>query len=178
MTPAYTIINEDISDDKEPVLYIQRYKYPNRVYQVIRKTYDEGSEGKFIPNPIYQTKYWSVHFTLLEEYHFDPDEPDVTEVFAIIYRDEDNPPIDDPEGEREIGDPCLLITYSHSNKIYLCEYTGIYGDDIENYSEQDEKAFGEIAEPTLQTAIKKGVRLLDQLIKNSLLLQEDNPERL
>ena len=163
----YTVVNEDISDDKELFLYIQRYKYPSRVYQVIRKAYDEQSEGEFIPNPIYDTKYWPVCNMLLEEYHFDPDIP--AEVFAVIYRDEEHLPGDNPEVKSKAGDPCVLITYDHIDKNYLCENTGIYGNDIEDYNEQDEEALGKIVESTLRAAIDKSVALLDRLIENSLM---------
>jgi DNA polymerase III epsilon subunit-like protein len=164
---SYTIENVDISDDEDPILYIQRYKYPKRTYRVIRKEWDEEVEGEFIPDPDYSESYWSVDILLLAEYD---SEDESTEIFASIDRDEEHPPLDDPEEVKsQNNDACFHVVYDPEDQRYKCEVTGIYGDDVEgaNVNEQDEQAYDLIAEPTLQAAINLGVALLDNLIENS-----------
>ena len=116
------IVNVDISDDKEPTLYIQRYIYPERTYQVIRKSWDEKTEDPFIPDPAYEEKYWHAHTFLLSEY--DPDEEDLLEVFTLIYLDSENPPTDDPN-EGNNAEPYLNIVYDPDAHVYRCEPTFI-----------------------------------------------------
>ena len=166
MSP-YTVENVDITDDKEPYLYIQRYKYPKRTYRVVRKEWDEDVEGEFIPNPDYSESYWWIDFLLLAEY--DP-EDEFTEIFASVDRDEEHPPSDECGGVKsQNSDACFHVVYDPDDKRYKCEVTGNYGNDIENVDvdEQDEQAFEQIAEQTLQAAINRGVALLDNLIENS-----------
>jgi hypothetical protein len=164
-TILYGVVNVDISDDIEPILYIHRYVYPKRVYQVIRKEWDEDTEGEFEPDPEYDTKSWSVSSVLLHEY--DP-EDEGKDVFAIVYRDEENPPMNSPdEINQKQADPCFLVTYDPEDKRYKCELWG-FGEDVTKAKEQDEDAFEQIAAQTLRTAIDQGVALLDRLIENSV----------
>ena len=167
----YTVLNEDVSDDKEPFLYIQRYEYPKRIYQVIRKQWDEETEGEFEPNPEYETKYWQVSFLLLDDRE-PPDETDdyddsETEVFAVVYRDEENPPVDDPDEIEQNNDPCFLVVYDPKRKLYLCESTGCFGDEVVDFKDEDETALNQVAKPTLRATINAGVALLDCLIEHS-----------
>ena len=162
---SYTIENVDISDNEEPVLYIQRYKYPKRTYRVVRKAWDADTEGEFIPDPAYSESYWHINILLLEE--LDP-EDGFTEIFALVDRDEEHSPLDDPEDVKsQNSDPCFHVVYDPEDQRYKCEVTGIYGDDVEEVNEQDEQAFEQVAEPTLKAAIDRGVALLDNLIENS-----------
>jgi hypothetical protein len=163
----YEVANVDISDDEEPILYIQRYMYPKRVYQVIRKEWDEDTEGEFEQKPEYDTKSWTVTSYLLHEY--DP-EDEATYVFAVVYRDEENPPTNSPE-ERSKGqgiDPCFNVIYDPDDECYKCEPSGDYGEDVTSVNEQDEEAFEQIAAPTLRAAIDQGIAFLDRLIDNSV----------
>jgi hypothetical protein len=160
-TILYGVVNVDISDDSKPILYIQRYVYPKRVYQVIRKDWDEDTEGVFEPDPEYSTKSWSISSILSHEY--DP-EDEGTDVFAVVYRDEENPPMNSPEeiNQRQ-ADPCFLVIYDPEKECYKCELWG-YGEDVSKANEQGEQVFEQIAVPTLHAAIDQGVAFLDRLI--------------
>jgi len=157
----------DISDDKEPILYIQRYIYPQRVYQVIRKKWDEDTEGKFEPNPDYKDKFWHVNFLLTQEYCSDDED---TEIFALVYRDEENPPVDTDSQEENSDhvEPCLFIVYDAEDMSYLCEPTSNYGEDIAEFDPHDERAFEEIKVSTLREAIDQSIALLGRLIEHGL----------
>jgi hypothetical protein len=154
--PPYTVLNVDISDDKEPILYIQRYVYPHRTYQVIRKIWEEQTEGPFIPDPAYADKYWSVNLTLTTE--FDPEEDEeLLEVFALIYLDEENPPRDeDSDHQTNKAEPHLNITYDPENKLYRCEPTLTQYESLEV-----------IAEPSLRAAIDRSVEGLESILKRT-----------
>jgi hypothetical protein len=148
---SHFIVNVDYFDDDDPPLYIQRYVYPNRTYQVMRKAWDEEREGVFDPNPDLgeEEKYWNVSILLTSE--FDP-EDEFTEVFALVYLNEENPPVDDPE-ECNDADPQLLITYDHEDSLYKCEAAFV-----------GHESFGEIAEPFLDAAIDRSVEALNRIL--------------
>jgi hypothetical protein len=163
----YTIVNEDISDDSDPTLYIQRYIYPKRAYQVIRKEWDEQMHGAFEPRVEEDhARYWQVSTLLTQDY--DPDSDEMTEVVALIQRDEEYPPVDDPEKINQNVDPCVLVVYDPEDERYKCEPTGVYSQEVTEVNELDEQAFGQVAEPFLEDAINRGVALLDRLIENSV----------
>jgi hypothetical protein len=96
------------------------------VYQVIRKEWDENAEGVFEPDPEYDMKSWVVTSYLLHEY--DPEDED-THVFAVVFRDEDNPPMSSSKelSQRQSIDPCFNVIFDPEDEYYKCETCGDYG---------------------------------------------------
>lgn len=165
-TNGYSIENTDICDDSEPVLYIQRYRYPQRVYRVVSKKAPVREGEEFIADSDDIGRCWHVNFLLTSEY--DP-EDELAEVFALVDRDEEHPPADDPEEvEGQNRDPCFLVIYDKETNLFKYEATGIYGDDIDHVELEEAIVFEKVAEPTLQAAISHGIALLHGLIEKTL----------
>jgi len=160
----YTVLNEAISDDGEIVLYIQRYAYPQRVYQVLRAEWDEETEGEFVPNPAYADKYWGGRALLLGTYD---DDDQLAEVFALVLRDEENQPVDDSAEIASPTDPCFLVGYDPGDELYKCEPTGCYCDEVKRVNKEYEAVLERVAASTLRAVIDQGIAVLDQLIENS-----------
>ena len=152
------IINQDILTDKEPPLLVQRYFYPSRVYQVIRKPTSpdeqfEVSEGIEIdPN-----LFWVVNGIL-----FDESDEEFPKVFAQIFLDEESPPIYDPDDLPDV-DPYAYIEYE----------AGLY-HGRSTYQGYD--AVDEVSAPTLQEAIDQVLTVLDPLISREEAIEKEEKQ--
>jgi hypothetical protein len=140
------IINQDILDDDESPLLVQRYIYPSRIYQVIRKPTSpneqfEVSEGIEIDPDL----FWAVNRILSD----DSDE-EFPEVFAQIFLDEENPPTYDPDDLPD-AEPYAYIEYE----------AGLFHGRL---TYQGYEAVDEVSTTTLQEAIDQVLAILDPLI--------------
>jgi len=148
------IVNEGILDEKEPTIYVQRYIYPQRTYQVHRKPMSEDEEF-ILSDDADNTEHrlWCISTLLTEPY--EPDD-EFFEIVADIYLDEENPPVVNPE-ECSNADPYGHVVYDAEMHLYCWEATFVGYDDLET-----------VAASTLQEAIEKGIAILDNLIEAKL----------
>jgi hypothetical protein len=83
--PAEKVVNVNVLEERDPQFLVQRYHSPGQVYQGIRKPTDH--EKRFHVSPgVTLDRAWSWPVSI----RMDSDEED--EVFALIYRDEENLP--------------------------------------------------------------------------------------
>ena len=112
------IVNEGILDEKEPTIYVQRYIYPQRTYQIHRKPMSEDEEF-ILSDDADNTEHrlWCISTLLTEPY--EPDD-EFFEIVADIYLDEENPPVVNPEecSNADYNGPRNLDTKRGENKIY------------------------------------------------------------
>lgn len=154
------IINADILDGREPHLLVQRYSYPDHVYLVIRRPTDPDEE--FAVSPGVEIDYdvvYTVSILLSEANEEDFEDEDFTEVFAIIYADEENQPVYAGE-ETADADPWLGITYDRN--------TLSYGAEVWETSDEVDvsiltPAIEEISAPRLDMAILQAVEALQRI---------------
>lgn len=138
------ILNVDILDDKQPFVFVQKYIYPDRTFQVFRKSTSPDEEFELSPGvEIDPDLFWGVGVILFNT----PDEldDDMDELFALVYLDEENPPLYDPELQNQV-DPHVMVAYSAGERRYYCEPTIVDYDGIED-----------ISAPTLDEAITRAV---------------------
>ena len=148
------IVNEDILDEKEPIIYVQRYFTPHMVYQVFRKPVSK--DEVFIVSEGAEQRLWCVSSVFIDPEPYNPDEyDDLPEIFALIYLDEENPPVDFPD-ECEETDPCVSIVYDLETHLYRCEATFVAYEAVDT-----------ISAPALQEAIDKGIATLDELLSKA-----------
>lgn len=119
------IVNVDILDDSEPLIFVQRYEFPDRAFQIFRKP--ESPDEPFHLSAavtIDRELLWGVS-PILFDTPSDNDQAsgdEMPEVFALIYLDEENPPSHDPNQIHENGaDPCVAIVYDAKADTYRCE---------------------------------------------------------
>ncbi len=150
------IVNEDILDEKEPVIYVQRYFYPHRTYQVFRKP--TSTAETFIISEEAESRQWCLSPFLTDPEPYNPDDYDgLPEIFAMIYLDEENPPVDDPEEcHNRNTEQYFNVVYEPEEQLYSCEAVLIEFD-----------ALDDITTSTLQEAIDQGIATLDKLIENT-----------
>ncbi len=132
------IVNEAILNENEQTIFVQRFIYPQSTYLVFRKPYT--SDEQFALSDDAENIVRDVSTWLTE---YDPDD-DLLEVFALVYLDEEYPP-----KAEEYPDAAFLVEYDPETRLYSYEIPG----------------GGEYTTSTLQEAIKKGIAILDELIK-------------
>lgn len=152
------IVNEDILDEKELTIYVQRFICPQRTYQVHRKPTSEDEE--FIVSEEADNtdeRLWCVSTELTAAYDPDLEDEGLFEIFADIYLDEKNPPVDSLEDCKMNAGPYAHIVYDTTMQLYRWEplYHGWY-------------ELKTVAASTLQETIEKGIPILDKLISRSL----------
>jgi len=144
---AINVVNEDILDEQEPIIYVQRYHYPARVYQVQRKA--TGEDAPFTLPEGAKRSIWGVINYFSEE----PDpEDEMPTVFAVIYLDEENPPAT-RESDLAVAEPYCNIVFDSEIQQYRAEacYKGY-------------EALDSVTTPTLQTTIQQALEILDPLV--------------
>lgn len=145
------ILNVDILDDKQPHVLVQKYVYPDRTFQVFRKP--TNSDEQFAVSPgieIDRDIFWGVpiYFATGDE----DDDDDLSEVFAAVYLDEENPPAYDREQLTQ-SDPYVNVVYDRDEGCFRGESTLIGYDEIDT-----------VAAPTLSEAIDEVVSALYQAL--------------
>ena len=144
------VVNVDILDDRDPIILVQQYIFDDRTLLVFRKPTDEDG-GMFTLSPgveIDRSLNWGVDRILddtAEDLASDSEDPEdsLSEVFALIYRAEDNPPWHTGEPSRQpVPIPYAYIVYDSKSAVYRCE-TAVRG-----YAELDT-----IAEPSFKATL-------------------------
>lgn len=147
------IVNVDILDDKEPVILVQKYVYPDRTFQVFRKPTVEWEEEEFVVSPgvtIDRDLYWGITFTLFETTTELGE--DFWEIYALVYRDEENPPF--RKGEKMPGaQECVAVIYDPETGTYGYEACLPAYDEVES-----------VTATTLDEAIALGVDKLHEIL--------------
>jgi hypothetical protein len=145
------ILNVDILDDKKPVVLVQRYIYPDISFQVFRKPTRPDEVFSVSPGVIIDRDlFWRVSVTLSQT--ADELDDDMLEIFALVYFDEDNPPVYDSAVPSEANEQ-LAITYDPLTARYMCEECYVSYEGID-----------QISAATLDEAIALGVDKLHSLI--------------
>lgn len=145
------ILNVDILDDKEPHILVQKYIYPDRTFQVFRKSTSPDEQFAVSPGiEIDSDLIWPVSILLLES--ADDLDEDLDEFFATVYLDEDNPPTYDANDLPQ-AEEYLNISYDSETQLYHCEspYTGY-------------ETLDSITAPTLDEAIAHGIDELHTIL--------------
>jgi hypothetical protein len=165
------IVNVGILDDKEPLIFVQVYIYPDRNFQVFRKptspdevfTLSQGIE-------VDRDLYWNIS-TALFDTAADLAEDDLPELFALVYFDEENPPFypdmppDPPEDHVDSEDPIvetpmaqeqMCVAYDPEAKCYECSNT------FEDYDGIDD-----ISAPSLDEALAIGIDRLNAIVSKT-----------
>lgn len=139
------ILNVDILDDKEPHVFVQKYIYPDRTFQVFRKPTSPDDEFVLSPGTeIDPDLYWHVSFTLFDT-AADLEDDDILELFAVVYLDEENPPTYDLD-EHGQAQEYLNISFDPDDQLYHCEATLLAHERLNS-----------IAAPTLDETIALAV---------------------
>ncbi|MBV9279915.1 MAG: hypothetical protein JOZ41_07525 [Chloroflexi bacterium] len=141
--------NVDILDDRDPVILIQRYVLPSRTYQVIRKPTSPTERFSLSPGvEVDPDAMWGVHI-LLET----PTKPEsgVSEVFATIDVEENNPPVTEADDLEDSDVHGLIVRDAETGK-FRAEAVYVSQGEI----------FSAIATDTIDEAIRQAVQALDE----------------
>jgi hypothetical protein len=150
------IVNEDILDEKEPTIYVQRYYYPHRTYQVFRKP--TSNDEPFVISEDAEQMLWCISTFLINPEPYNPDDYDgLPEIFAMIYLDEENPPVDDPE-DCHGAEPYINLVYDPETQLYGCEATSIEYEEVDT-----------ISALTLQEVIDQALAMLDEFFEKKAI---------
>jgi hypothetical protein len=152
------IVNVDVLDDREPTVLVQKDIYPDRTFQVFRKPTDEDEEFTVSPGVIVdRALFWGIGRPLFDTPDDlallkDDDEDDLLEVFALVYLDEDSPPVHKGEEPPDSNEQ-VAVMFDPEAGTYVCE------NCFEDYEGIDD-----ITAPTLDEAIALGVDRLHTIL--------------